>query len=317
MSTTKSILIIGGSGTLGTHLALKLRDDYKVFTTFYSRPIRIPGTTCIPLSVDDREWAKRIAFTARPEVIVYAAGRDDRYWAERNNRDAERIHGAGAATVAHAADLLHPRFIYLSNPYVFDGTRGNYKETDIVLPDSALGKAKVAGENYIRGRSLNYIILRSSPFIGRSTAQGAFGSSLLDRIRMALDRGQRVPLPNYELHSYVPVQGLCDAVTALIESGIKNRVFHYGGLSKITQYELGVVIARRFGYDPKLIVPLADPSASPSDPDRATSELSDRRLAIPDYSLNFTQAVQQLKVKPMELERGIELLAARVSPRGI
>src|SRR5262245_53689010 len=109
MHRIKSILIIGGSGFVGTRLALRLRDHYKVFATYFSRRIRIPGVTTIPLSVDNRDWCKRVAFTAQPDAIVYVAGREDLFWAEKTPRDADRLHTAGAATISNVSDLLHPR----------------------------------------------------------------------------------------------------------------------------------------------------------------------------------------------------------------
>ena len=45
MAGTKAILIIGGSGFVGTHLALKLREGYKVFATYHTKRFAIPGVT--------------------------------------------------------------------------------------------------------------------------------------------------------------------------------------------------------------------------------------------------------------------------------
>jgi dTDP-4-dehydrorhamnose reductase len=293
----KSVLIIGGSGFIGTKLALHLRDQYKVFATYYSRPIRIAGVTTLPLSVDSRDWSKRVAFTAQPDAIIYAAGREDLFWAEKNQRDSDRFHTAGAATINNVSDLLHPKFIYLSNSYVFDGVRGNYRETDTVLPSWALGKAKLGGENYIRGRSLNYIIVRSSPLLGRASAQGAHQASFMDRLRMELDRGKRVELSRGELYSYATVDGLCEMVSTLIASGIKNRIFHYGGLTKVTPYELGRAFAERFGYDPNLIVPGV-----------GFGDAEGREEHLRDYSLNCSQIVETLKLKPLLLEESFDLI---------
>jgi nucleoside-diphosphate-sugar epimerase len=63
---TKAVLIIGGSGFIGTHLALKLRETYKVFLTYNTHPVLIPGTTPIPFNVEGRDWAKRLAYTTQP-----------------------------------------------------------------------------------------------------------------------------------------------------------------------------------------------------------------------------------------------------------
>lgn len=303
MYTTKAVLIIGGSGFLGTHLALKLREGYKVFATYYSRPTAIRGVTLIPCDVTNRNWVKRLVYAARPDVIVYAAGDPGLEWAEKNPREAERVHTGGPATVSAAADILQPKFIFLSNCFAFDGVRGNYHETDIVLPGTQMGKAKVGGENFIRGKSLNHIIVRSSPVFGRGNGKRL---SSLDHLRMRLDRGERVELPGYELHSFAPVSGLIDLVVRLVDSGPRNKTLHYGGLTKASHYEMARAFAARFGYDPELVQPrqLRQEDAK---------ILPDSHLA--DYSLNSTFVAESLKIKPLLLEEGFDLLEKELVPR--
>jgi dTDP-4-dehydrorhamnose reductase len=300
----KSVLIIGASGFIGTRLALHLRETCKVFATYYSRRPRIAGVTAIPLSIDNRDWCKRVAFIAQPDAIVYAAGREDLFWAEKNPREADRLHTAGAATISGVSDLLHPKFIYLSNGLVFDGVKGNYRESDTVLPSFVLGKTKLGGENYIRGRSLNYLIVRSSPLLGRASAQGSFQSSFLDRLRMELDRGRRVELSRGELYSYGTMEGLCELVSTLVSSGIRNRIFHYGGLTKISPYELGKSFARRFGFDPELVVP-----------GMSLGEAGGREAQVHDFSLNCSQIAETLKLKPLLLEESFDLIEKQLVSR--
>lgn len=293
MATTKSVLIIGGSGFVGTQLALRLREQYKVFVTYHSRPVRIPGVTALPLAADNRNWAKRVAYTAKPDAIIFAAGSNDSALADADPRAAEHIHVGGPATIADAADILQPKFIYLSNCFVFDGSRGNYHETDTVLPSTALGKSKLGGENFIRGRSLNYLIVRSSPLIGRGNG---LRRSFFDRLRCALDRRERIELPNHEIHSFAPISGLADMLVRVIEGGARNRVLHYGGLTKLTHYEWAARFAQRFGFDPQLVVP-------------ARANGSKR-----DYSLNSTQSIQTLKIKPLLMEECFDLIDQELVP---
>jgi dTDP-4-dehydrorhamnose reductase len=295
VAQTRSVLIIGGSGFVGTNLALRLREQFKVFITYHRNPVQIPGVTALPLAADNRNWAKRVAYTAKPDAIVYAAGSNDVAEAEADARMAEHVHVGGPATASDVSDILQPKFIYLSNCYVFDGGRGNYHETDTVLPDAALGKAKLGGENFIRGRSLNWVVVRSSPLIGRGNG---LRLSQMDRLRMRLDRGERIELSNHEVHSVTHVSALSDMVARIIESGVRNKTLHFGGLTKLTQYEWGVEFAKRFGYDPSLILP-----------SRATYT----RKGIPsdqhgDYSLNCTLAVETLKIKPLLLEQCLDLV---------
>jgi dTDP-4-dehydrorhamnose reductase len=296
---TKSILIIGGSGFIGTHLAMTLREDYKVFATYHTRPVAMRGVTYIPFNVENRTWIKRISQMARPDVVIYSVGANPKgKVTDRNFRNYELLHAAGPATVLGATDLVQPRFIYLSNAYVFDGTRGDYHETDTVLPGTYLGKLKISGENVVKSKSLNYIILRSSPLIGRGNG---IHLSFLDRLRMSLDRNKRFEANQNEIHSFGLVQGFCDTVQRLIESGVRNRILHYGGLTKLSTYDLTREFAKRFKYDPNLIV----------SPGTASSEGLETNL---DYSLNSTQSTETLKIKPLLLEESFDLIDQQLIP---
>ncbi len=287
MAKTRSVLIMGGSGFVGTQLALRLRDRYKVFACYYTQPIRIPGVSCVPMKVDDRDWAKRIAYNARPDAIIYAAGSNDMNRAEADPRVTESAHVGGPAVIADVADILQPKFIYLSNCLVFDGMKGNYHESDTVLPSTALGKAKVGGENFVKGRCINHMVLRSGPLIGRGNG---FRLSFLDHLRIALEQGRRVELPHGDLYNFVPIGSLIDVLVKSIEGGLRNKTFHHGGLAKLTYYEFARQFAIRFGYSTDLISPLPAPTQKR------------------DYSLNVTQSIQHLKAKALLLEECFDLV---------
>lgn len=298
MGSTKAALIVGGSGFVGTHLALRLRDRYKVFATFNSQRIRIPGVTFIPVNVANRNWIKRVIYTVRPEVVIYAAGSNQIPGGEAAQREAELVHTGGAGTVCNFSEIFQPKFVYISNSYTFDGNRGNYHETDTVLPGAPLGKAKVGGENFIRGKALNYVIVRSSPLIGRGNGSNL---SFLDRLRIQLERGERIEIPDREIHSFGTVDGLVETVERVLESGLRNRTLHYGGLTKVTHLEFARRFAERFGYDPGLIAPK-----------REASHRSSSDSAQLDFSLNSTLATQTLKIKPLLLEQCFDLIEEKL-----
>ncbi len=303
MAGIKSILIIGGSGFIGTHLALKLRQGYsKVFATYYSHPIRIPGVTFLPCNLENRNWVKRIVYTTQPDVVIYLAGNNDIQWSEKNVRTTELLHSAGPATLSNFTEILQPRFIFLSNSYVFDGSRGNYHVNDTVLPGSILGRMKLGGENIIRNKSLNYIILRSSPLFGRGNGKNL---NFLDHLRIRLEKNQRIEVASDELHSYTPVDGFCDVIQLLIDSGIRNRTLHYGGLTKVFYFEFARKFAQRFSYSPHLIL--------------KKSRISEKGLSeeesFKDFSLNSTQTAELLKIKPLLLEESFDLIEKNLIPR--
>lgn len=289
-------MIIGGSGFVGTHLALRLRSKYKVFATYFHNQVEIPGVTYLPMNIENRTWVKRVVYCAVPDVVIYCAGGNSLQWAQRNTRAAERLHTVGPATISSATDVLQPKFILISSCFLFDGHRGNYHETDTVLPDTALGKAKLGGENQIKGKSLNYLIVRSAPLFGRGNG---FNLSFFDTLRMALSQGKRMELSTEEVHSFAPVYGFVDLMEQLVDTGIRNKVIHYGGLTKVSYFEFGRAFAKRFGFDPNLILPATTQSKKA----QITGEAE-----IRDYSMNSTFMVENLKTKPLLLEEGFDLI---------
>jgi dTDP-4-dehydrorhamnose reductase len=300
VASTKSILIVGGSGFLGTHLALKLRQGYnKVFATFFNHSMVIPGVTFIPCNVENRNWVKRIVYATQPNVVIYLAGKNDVAWSEQNGRTAELVHSSGPATLANFTEMLQPRFIFVSNPFVFDGSRGNYRENDTLLPGSTLGRMKLGGENVVRSKSLNHVILRSSPLFGRGNGANL---SFMDRLRMKLDRGERIETDSKELFSFAPTDGFCDLIQKVIDSSVRNRVFHYGGLTKTTLFEFGREFAKRFRYDPQLVIP------------KAMAQGLTEQEKQSDFSLNVTQTIEALKIKPLLLEEGFDLIEKKLVP---
>ncbi len=298
--STKSILILGGSGFVGSHLAARLSKKYKVFATYNSHRYSIPGVTFVPLNIDNKLWIKRILHIAQPDTIIYLMGSNSLNWVDRKPRIAEHIHSVGPGNLLNPSEPIQPRFIYVSNPYVFDGTKGNYKETDIFMPNSIMGRIKIEGENSVKSKFLNSVIIRSSPLFGRGNG---VSKTFFDDLRMKLSTGQRFEASADVLHSYASVDGLTEMIHRIIDLRVRNKVLHYGGITKVSLFEFARQFAIRFKLDPTLVVMKKS--------DRAN--LYDRNLAL-DYSLNSTAAVELLKIKPLLLEESFDLINQNLIP---
>ena len=74
----------------------------------------------------------------------------------------------GTANVVTACEKLNVKIIYMSTSYVYDGKRGNYKETDPVLPWNNYAWSKLGGECSVHMYK-NSLILRAcvtqKPFV--------------------------------------------------------------------------------------------------------------------------------------------------------
>lgn len=295
MTGGKSILIIGGSGFLGTHIALKLRENHRVVVTFQQNHVPLPGVLSIPMEIKDEGWMKRVVYTQKPEVIIYIAGYRDTGWMEGNPTQAERLVSSGPGEVLKVADIFQPRMIYLSSCYVFDGSRGNYKETDNISPYNTMGKLKAGGENLIRSRSSIYTIIRSSPLFGISHP---WRPTFFDQLRLALAREERVELQNYELHSFAPVQGMVDLVENVVNAAPKKSIYHYGGLNRVSHYEFGRLFAKEFGFKESLLVPIRK--------SKTKGQMASDEHPV-DFSLNSSEVIRQYKTPSYDIAGGLGL----------
>lgn len=297
MSDSQTCLIFGGSGFLGTHLALGLRDDFRVISTFRTNPIPISGVLSLPVDLNSEEWLKEVLKKFRPETIVYIAGGQEEAWIEKNHAAAEKVHSNGPGVILKFSDFFAPRMIYISSCYVFDGSKGNYKETDSLSPYNELGKLKAGGENLVRGRASSWTILRTSPLYGLSHP---WRPSFIDRLRSSLSRSEKVELQNYELHSFAPVTGMTEVLRGIIREGTKQSIFHYGGLTRLTHYEFGLLFAKAHGFDENLISPK-------NKPHEKSHLVSDQNRL--DFSLNSTEIMKMIpSVKSCEAEDGVRLI---------
>ncbi len=298
-STSKNILIVGGSGYLGTELSKRLREKYRVYATFRSHPFRMDGVIPLRANLGDTDQLRKVVNFSKPDIIVFAAGKGDlpSQLSNDDQRILEAMQTGGTATMLNVSQIFQPRFIFLSTSSVFDGGRGNYKESDTIIASDDVGKAKAAAENIVRGKSVSWNIVRMSELIGRGNGNR---TTLLDRVRWNLPAGRRVELDDSRLHSFAVIPAFLDFMEKLIEVGPRNRILHFGGGTKVTEFELGLEIAKKFNLDPGLIT--------------AKSNAGPRRSATQDLSLNCSATYEALKIKPLLLEESLDLIQKDLIP---
>lgn len=286
----KKILIVGGNGFVGSNLARDLSRDYRVTCTWRTTVERIPGVEYLQFGLfHDKEKCTAIAQSIQPDVVIYAAGSNDPVKCEKDPILTQHTHLTGANHMLIASDYVKAKYIYLSSDWVFSGVEGNFSESDTAIPVYGLGKNKLSAENYIRSRSLNHIIIRCAPLLGRGNIDHP---SWLDQLRDHEITGQHRGYPKHSFHNPVHIGELSKLVHRIIENDVRNKTLHLGGLTKISLYELATRFLAGFDYHAK---PL--PSSTP-----ATD------VVIQDFSLNFSQTLRLLKAEPLFLEQSLDLL---------
>jgi dTDP-4-dehydrorhamnose reductase len=100
---------------------------------------------------------------SRPNVLINAAGYTDVERAEQERDLAWRINADAGGEAAAAASSVGAAIVQISTDYVFDGRLDRpYREDDPVNPINVYGETKAAGEEQVRGRTGEHMILRTS-----------------------------------------------------------------------------------------------------------------------------------------------------------
>ena len=143
------LLITGASGLFGSKLAeIATGKNYEVYSG-YSQDRPIYGTA-VQFDISDKNKVEETFKKIDPEVVVHAATLTDVDKCETNKELAWKINVEGTKNIADAAKKSHSFLIYISTDYVFNGEKGQYKETDITDPVNYYGLTKLKAEELVK-----------------------------------------------------------------------------------------------------------------------------------------------------------------------
>ena len=153
----KKIIITGGSGRFGEYLK-KTKSPHKLFF-----PNKKELNILKPKSIESYLKAKKA------NIVIHLAGLSRPM--DVHNREIEKsidLNIIGTANVTKICSKKNVKLIYFSTNYVYPGTKGNYTETDPLLPVNNYAWSKLGGEASVQLYD-NSLILRvcmtEKPFV--------------------------------------------------------------------------------------------------------------------------------------------------------
>ena len=153
----KKILVTGGDGRFASKLK-KIKSKFN-FIYFNKKKLNILNFTSI-LKVLKRQ---------KPDYLLHLAGLSrPMNMHEKKISSSINLNIIGTANLVVACSKLNIKIIYFSTSYIYPGKKGNYKETDPLLPWNNYGWSKLGGESAVQMYK-NSLILRicmtEKPFI--------------------------------------------------------------------------------------------------------------------------------------------------------
>ncbi|MGW1534521.1 SDR family oxidoreductase [Streptomyces aureus] len=227
-----TVLVIGGSGFLGTELIRQATTaGHATVATYASRPGTSSHASWHPLDLRDPGRLDAVMAEVGADVVVNVSS-GDADWA---------VTAQGPVRLAMAAAKYGCRLIHVSSDAVFSGARVDYDESCLPDPVTPYGAAKAAAETGILLVYPEAVVARTSLIIGD-------GHSVHERVVHELAAGTREGvLFTDDVRCPVHVADLAAALLELASDRGAAGIHHLAGSDAVSRHELGILIARRDG----------------------------------------------------------------------
>ena len=246
------ILVTGMSGVLGWNLCHFLaRQGWSVVGTYRQNGAVIPNVESIQLNLEETDTLEKTLQEKKFSAVIHTAAltnpdhcENDRALAQRVNVDSVRILSEWAAPVP---------FVFISTDLIFDGEKGCYQESDSPNPLNFYGETKCRAEEIILERESGMVVRVAKLYSSGSPFHACFTNWMKERF----ERGERLKLFRDQYRTPILVDDVSRALEKVLQSPIKDRLFHLGGPQRLSRVAFGQAFARVFGYDDGLIEPVS------------------------------------------------------------
>ncbi|HEX2847316.1 MAG TPA: SDR family oxidoreductase [Chitinophagaceae bacterium] len=249
-----NVLITGANGFLGHYLVKKLlQENYSVIATG-------KGESRLPFGNNDRFVYAPLDFTDpyavhdvfdryKPAVVIHAGAMGKPDECEAQQWQAYLVNVEGTVTLLMNAADQQSFFVYVSTDFVFDGSKGSYREEDKTSPVNYYGKTKQEAEEAVMEYEGDWAIVRTvlvygQPLSGRS--------NILTIVKDKLEQGQSYNVVDDQFRTPTYVEDLADGIVRIVNQRAKG-IYHLSGEDLLTPYQMALQTADLLGLDKKLI----------------------------------------------------------------
>ncbi len=295
----KRILIIGSNGMLGQRLAefFSTRQDVELMCSSNEESSLIPNTQYTQVDITKKNSVKELILGFFPDFVINAAAYTNVDKSETERELAWKINVVGVENIALYSWTIDAHLIHISTDYIFDGKNGPYSENEKPNPVGYYGRTKLASENSIRSSGVRFTILRTNVLYGPAkNSRPDFVKWVISSLR---DK-KEIRIVTDQINNPTYIDDLVSGIQTICESK-KEGVYNLGGKELLSRFDFTLRIAKYFGLDTQLVVPIL------------TKELNQPAARPLNSGLINLKAETELNYKPRSIEESLEQMKAELN----
>jgi dTDP-4-dehydrorhamnose reductase len=246
------ILITGGSGLLGQYLNISLSSKFNIVTLYNSNVGNCKDYNSLRLNICDYNSLLNAFKDFRPDAAIHTAAISHPILPEGiSSKDVYDLNVNATKNIAELCDQFNSKLIYTSTDLVYAGYRGSMlKEDAKLIPVSLYAETKLMGEIKIQQTFDNYIILRTALLFGfgLNHSKNHFHQMYKD-----IQQGKPVRLLTDQFRTPLSLIEASRIINEIVIDDIKSEVINFGGLERVSRYELGERLCEIAKFDKNLL----------------------------------------------------------------
>jgi len=277
------LLIIGGSGLVGSTLLQYASPNYNIHFTYNTNKITFDNINSTQINLlGNQKLITDLIKEVQPNIVVNTAAHSSVDLCETDHSIADKLHVDITQDITQACKDIDSKLVYISTDAVFQGElHKKYTELDQPNPINYYGKTKLQAEQITLNASSKNVVLRTAVIYGWNKK-----SRFTNWIIQTLKENHVVDPFIDQYNTPTLVDDLAKSLLGIFEKNISG-MFHATGKSCLNRYEFALILASTFGLDKKLIKSVTSKEKKQDAP-RPTSTCLDSRKLEKLIDFNFS-----------------------------
>jgi len=249
----KKLLVTGASGHLGLNLALYAqRQGYDVIGWANRQSLANAPFVVDQFDLTDTAHLREKLEAAAPDMVVHAAALANLEGCDKNPELAYQLNAEVPGLLAWHLKRMGVPLLHISTDAVFDGTKGDYSETDMPNPINTYAHSKLMGEDNVISEYKEAIIGRVVFFGWTLTGRRSLAEYFYNHLKAEETANGFTDMIFTPLY----VEHLANLLLEALEKEL-HGTYHFFGNQAVSKYAFGVSLAREFGFDESLVSPIS------------------------------------------------------------